>query len=99
MENFVYYNALFDIYSGLLTDKEVEAFEDYYHEDLSLAEIADAKNISRSAVQKTIKNVLDKLNYYEDKLGIYVNNKKLADILSSDDINDIKRTIQEVLGD
>ncbi|MBQ8659739.1 MAG: hypothetical protein IJ475_02760 [Bacilli bacterium] len=98
MENFVYYNALFDIYSGLLTDKEVESFEDYYHEDLSLSEIADAKNISRSAVQKTIKNVLDKLNYYEDKLGIYANNKKLVDILSSDSIDEIKEVIQEVLG-
>ena len=99
MEDFVYYNALFDIYSALLTDKEVESFEDYYHEDLSLAEIADAKNISRSAVQKTIKNVLDKLKYYEDKLGIFANNQKLTAVLSCDNIDDIKKVIQEVLGE
>ena len=99
MEEFIYYNALFDIYSSLLTDKEVESFEDYYHEDLSLAEIADSKNISRSAVQKTIKNVLDKLKYYEDKLGVFANNQKLLNVLSCDNIDDIKKTIQEVLGE
>ena len=30
MEDFVYYNNLFDVYSNLLTDKEKEAFRDYY---------------------------------------------------------------------
>ena len=97
MEDFVYYNALFDIYSSLLTDKEVEAFEDYYHEDLSLAEIAEIKSISRSAVQKTIKTVLEKLDYYEDKLKIYNKNLILKEVLEVvDDVN-IKNKIEEVL--
>ena len=62
MEEFVYYNDLFDIYSDLLTDKEVSTFKDYYQEDLSLSEIADDRDISRSAVQKTVKTVLEKLD-------------------------------------
>ena len=61
MEEFVYYNNLFDVYGSLLTEKEQITFKDYYQEDLSLAEIANENNVSRAAVQKTIKNVLDKL--------------------------------------
>ncbi|MGN1337765.1 MAG: YlxM family DNA-binding protein [Candidatus Coprovivens sp.] len=97
MENFIYYNSLFDIYSDLLTDKEKENFSDYYQEDLSLAEIAENKNISRSAVQKTIKNVIQKLDNYESKLHIYENNCKLRDVSKSNDINEIKEVIEKVL--
>jgi predicted DNA-binding protein YlxM (UPF0122 family) len=97
MKEFVYYNALFDIYGMLLTDKEQESFRDYYQEDLSLAEIAEIKSISRSAVQKTIKTVLEKLDYYEDKLKIYNKNLILKEVLEIvEDIN-IKNKIEEVL--
>ena len=97
MKDYIYYNELFEIYSDLLTQKERENFKDYYFEDLTLSEIADNKNVSRAAVQKMIKNVLDKLNYYESKLHIYKNNKKLDDCLSLNDINEIKNTINEIL--
>lgn len=99
MEEFIYYNGLFDIYGSLLTEKEQNTFKDYYQEDMSLSEIADENKISRSAVQKTVKTVLDKLKYYEDKLCIYCNNKKLNDVLVSDNIDKIKEVIQEVLGE
>ena len=49
MENREYLNSLFDIYAYLLTKTEQETFEDYYMEDLSLQEIADNKNISKSS--------------------------------------------------
>ena len=99
MKDFVYYNYLFDIYCDLLTENEVATFKDYYQEDLSLSEIADEKNVSRSAIQKTVKNVLDKLNLYESKLHVYANNSKLYEALDMDNINDIKAKIREVLGD
>ena len=44
MEEFVYYNGLFDLYGSLLTEKEQDTFRDYYQEDLSLAEIAEENN-------------------------------------------------------
>ena len=97
MEEFVYYNDLFDIYGELLTDKEQEAFRDYYQEDLSLSEIADNKNISRSAVQKMVKTVLEKLNYYEEKLHVLQNNKKLRNILQYQDIDKIKKEIDSLI--
>ena len=99
MKEFVYYNCLFDLYSELLTEKEQETFKDYYQEDLSLAEIAEENNISRTAVQKTIKSVLEKLNYYEDKLNIFHKNEKLRKILEINNVDEIKNVIEEILGE
>ena len=99
MEEFVYYNNLYDIYGNLLTEKEQEAFHDYYQEDLSLSEIADNKNISRSAVQKMIKNVLEKLNYYEENLNIYKKNCQLSEVLKMDKIEDIKAKIEKIISE
>lgn len=99
MEEFVYYNALFDIYSELLTEKERETFKDYYQEDLSLSEIASEKNVSRSAVFKTLNTVLEKLKYYEEKLHIYDTNILLLDAMQKDDIAEIKEIIGKVLND
>ena len=97
MEEFVYYNDLFDIYGELLTEKEQEAFKDYYQEDLSLSEIADNKNISRSAVQKMVKTVLEKLNYYEDKLHLYKEHGSLRNLLSVNDLEKIKKGIKDIV--
>lgn len=97
MEEFVYYNGLFDLYGSLLTEKEQDTFRDYYQEDLSLAEIAEENNVSRAAVQKTVKNVLEKLNYYEETLHMFETNKKLRDLLSLDDIVIIKNNIEKIL--
>ena len=99
MEEFIYYNNLFDIYSSLLTEKEQDTFKDYYQEDLSLSEIANENNISRAAVQKTIKNVLDKLKYYEDMLHVYDKNVRLNDLLQVDNIGVIKNEIEKILGE
>lgn len=97
MEEYVYYNDLFDVYGSLLTEKEQITFRDYYQEDLSLAEIAEEKNVSRAAVQKTVKNVIEKLDYYENKLGVYNKNIILSSILELDNIEEIKERIEEVL--
>lgn len=97
MEDFVYYNGLYDLYSELLTDNERSTFEDYYQEDFSLSEIAENRDISRSAVQKTIKNVLEKLDNYESKLHMFDTNKKLSNLLEKDDIDSVKKGIEEIL--
>ena len=99
MEEFVYYNNLFDIYGSLLTEKEQVTFKDYYQEDLSLSEIANENNVSRAAVQKTIKNVLDKLKHYEDMLHIYDKNVRLSSLIQEDNIGVIKNEIEKILGE
>ena len=99
MEEFVYYNNLFDVYSSLLTEKEQVTFKDYYQEDLSLSEIANENNVSRAAVQKTIKNVLDKLKYYEELLHVYEKNTRLRELLNESNIGVIKNEIEKILGE
>ncbi len=84
MKDFIYYSELYDIYSFLLTDKQREIFSLYFDENLSLSEIAEYKNVSKSYVGKIIKNAKAKLDYYErnikhlellDKLQKYENPK------------------------
>lgn len=73
----IYLNELFDYYNVLLTKKEQDIFIDHYEDDLSLQEIADNLNISKSAVGKTLKIVEKKLIEYEQKLEL---NKKSIEI-------------------
>ena len=82
---------LFDIYSNLLTKKQKEVFVDYYFNNLSLSEIAENNNISRQAVDFTLKNVIKALNVYEDSLGVRKKNNAVIESLISlkSDLNDI----------
>ena len=61
---------LFDIYGELLTDKQQDFFEDYYHDNLSLREIAEKNNISPQGVRDNLKRTEKILLNYEDKLEI-----------------------------
>ena len=69
-------NELYDIYQLLLTAKQREYIELYYHEDLSLAEIAALMAVSRNAVHDNIRRTEKLLAGYEEKLGIYEKDSK-----------------------
>ena len=97
MENREYLNSLFDIYAYLLTKTEQETFEDYYMEDLSLQELADNKNISKSSVGKTLKSAIEKLEEYETILHNYKTKTIIEEILLESDINRIKEKIKNIL--
>lgn len=77
-----YLIELYMIYGCLLTDKQQDIFEKYFYEDLSLSEISENTNISKSYIGKTIKTINDKLNYYESSLKIYEKNKTLLSIIT-----------------
>lgn len=96
-EKYIYYNNLFDIYSELLTDKEKETFSLYYQEDLSLSEIADNNNISKSAVGKMVKTILEKLDNYEKILKIYNTKKQLLILLQEEEIEKLKIKLKKIL--
>ena len=70
MEDFIYFNELYDLYGELLTDKQREYFEDYYFNNLSFAEMAEAYDVSRNAIFKQLHITTDKLEEYEKKLGL-----------------------------
>lgn len=63
-------NDLIDLYGMLLTDNQLETLEYYYMDDLSLSEIAQNLNITRSAVHDTIKKSSKLLMEYENKLKL-----------------------------
>lgn len=61
-------NRLLDFYGKLLTNSQYEIMTDYYNFNLSLGEISEERNISRTAVQDAIKTATKKLKDYEEKL-------------------------------
>ena len=61
---------LLDFYGELLSERARRITEQYYCEDLSLAEIAENEGISRQGVRHTVKRAEESLRYYEEKLGL-----------------------------
>ncbi len=92
----LHYVELFDYYGELFTDKQKEYFKDYYENNLTLQEIAENSSVSRNAVHKNIKEILQKLDYYEEKLNLYKNRIKIEKIIENLD-NDIKLQIEELI--
>lgn len=90
------YTYLFDYYGELFTDKQKEYFIDYYFNNLTLQEIAENNNISRNAVHKILKDMIKKLDYYEEKLNLYSNKKKVEKIIENLD-KKIKKEIEELI--
>ena len=97
MEKFLYYNNLYLIYKELINDNNSEIFNLYYGENLSMQEIADIKNISRSRVGSVIKTVEKKLDKYESILKIHEKNVKLNELLEINDINKLKSMIDSII--
>ena len=63
-------SMLMDFYGGILTDKQLDALDLYYNEDLSLAEIAEQIGISRQGVRDLIKKAEEEIFFLEEKLGL-----------------------------
>ncbi len=92
----MHYVELFDYYGELFTDKQKEYFIDYYFNNLTLQEIAENNNISRIAVHKDIKDIKERLDYYESKLNLYNNKKKIEKLIENIDI-ELKEQIKELI--
>ena len=95
MENYIYYNNLYDCYQKLLTEKQRIYFEEYYFNNLSLGEISDNYSLSRNAIHKIIKSMVEKLEYYEDKLKLYEKSIELTKIIDTLD-KDTKEKISKL---
>lgn len=97
LEEKMYLISLFDIYSNLLSTSQKETFNDYYCLDLSLKEIAENNNISRSAVEDCLKKCKKKLMEFENSLKIYSTKKEclllINDAKKIDSIDKIKEQL------
>ena len=97
MEDVIYYNNLYDLYNELLTEKQKKYFEDYYFNNLSLGEMADIYGVSRNAIFKQIHNVTEKLEDYEEKLGLLKKRKKLIEIINVISDKNIKNKLNKLI--
>lgn len=70
VEKTVRMNLLFDMYGGLLTERQRQLFSLYYEEDLSLGEIAEQFRVSRQAVYDILKRSIKALEGFEERLGL-----------------------------
>lgn len=76
--------------------------DEYFNEDLSMNEIADNLNISKSAVQDLIKRSIKQMKEYEDKLNLIKKDIKINNILDKMEnenelLNKYAKKIKEIL--
>ena len=90
LEEIIYLNNLFDLYQSLLTPAQSEIFNEYYNDNLSLSEISEIHNVSRSAASYSLKLIRKKLEKFEAKLhlneiieDIKKENKEIANKIES----------------
>ena len=88
---------LFDVYETLLTDREKEIFKYYYYEDLSLSEISENLNITRTGVFNTLKKVEEKLLQYENNLKLMNIKNTLKGLLEEQNIETIKSKLKKII--
>ncbi|MBQ3492716.1 MAG: hypothetical protein IJA88_01265 [Clostridia bacterium] len=96
MEKDLRYIELFELYQGLLTDRQRELFSSHYYYDLSLSEIAEPDGNTRQSVYAAVKKVKNKLDEYENLLHLkqkYDSLKGVSKNLSTID----KKSSQEIL--
>lgn len=74
-------SLLIDYYGDLLTKHQKEILQEYFNEDLSMNEIAENYQISKSAVQDLIKRSLVQMNNYEKILKLIQKDEKLNNII------------------
>lgn len=84
-------SLLIDFYGELLTEKQFDAIDKYYNEDLSLAEIALSQGITRQGVRDSIKRAESFLFDIEEKLKLA---RKLQEIRSG--LKTIKDSVDRI---
>ena len=97
MENRNYLIILYDYYGELLDEDDKNYFEDYYFDNLSLAEVASNNNISRNAVHKHVKKVEEKLLFYEDKLKLFEKDRILKDKIEKTNNKHLQSLMLDIL--
>ena len=85
---------LLDFYGDMLTETQREVVDAYYNEDLSLAEIAADRDITRQGVRDATKRAEQQLLDMEERLGLARRFQDIQNILTL--ICDCALTIQDL---
>ena len=97
MDDREYLVILYDYYGELLNEMQRKCFEDYYFDNLSLAEISENDGKSRNAIHKQIKEVEEKLNYFEEKLNLLEKNRKISNLLKECSDEELVKKIENLI--
>lgn len=93
MDKNTHITILYDIYGKLLSDKQRSYFEAYYFDNLSLSEISENLNVTRSAIQKQVKSITNQLNKYEEVLKLDYKNNKINKLIEQINDKDLKKKL------
>ncbi len=104
LQDFVKYGKLFEVYGKLLSDDRQKIMSSYFEFNMTLAEIAKEKNISRQAVLDAISKACQKLEEYENTLHIADRNqqftRQLQDIVLDKTCSQaVKLKVEKILRD
>ncbi len=69
---------LFDAYAGLLTRRQRDVLGMYYHDDLSLGEIAARSRVTRQAVFDSLRRSVRELRSFENRVGVVAERARRA---------------------
>ena len=97
MDEVINLNNLYDCYKDLLTDRQRNYFCDYYQDNLTLSEMALNYGISRNAVHRQIKKIVELLEFYESKLSIISKNNEIMDLINSTKNDKLIREIERII--
>ena len=87
---------LLDFYAEVLDEHTRNIMKAYYHDDLSLSEIAEDESISRQGVRHIIKKGEEALEFYESTLALAQKNEALTKAVDS--LTQLKRSLSELDG-
>lgn len=90
LQDYVKFGKLFDLYGKLLSEDRQKTMESYFQFNMTLAEIAKERQISRQAVLDSIDKSCKKLQAFEEALKLYENSTKL-----SADLEELKRLAEK----
>ena len=81
LPDFVKYGQLFEIYQNLLSEDRQKIMANYFQFNMTLAEIASERNVSRQAVLDAIKKSCKKLDDVEKKLCLKTKREQFFKVL------------------
>ncbi len=83
MDKNINISLLIDFYGDMLSDKQREAAELYYNEDLSLSEISDITGLTRPGVRDRLVKSERILRDLEEKLGLLKRFQEMGEEIAS----------------
>ena len=81
LQDFIYFGRLFEIYKNMLNEDRQKIMESYFEYNMTLAEIAEEKKITRQAVLDSIDKSCEKLREFENKLCLLKKKENLTNLL------------------